>query len=211
MVKNKVVGKLWSNAWLRWALLILGLLLVLALGNFIYYNRLAQKEYETRQQYAGAITEEERTAILRILDESGVPDRISDGQEWAVSWDTQATSGLDVGGTRGVLVHVRWGDGTAVDGEWQYLSCNGTRKLVRSRSYRDITWLSVWIDLPGERVVAYTPLRWPESRLPLVREPGGSKFYRMYDMSTGRFMWYIPLPKWLPNFIKCAPGTYYRD
>ena len=206
-----MINKCWSYAWCRWALLALGLCLVLALGNCMYYNVLAQQEYRTRQQYAGTLTAEERSTILRILDGSGVPERISGGQAWTVSWDTQPTAGLDVGGTRGVLVHVKWERGTSADGEWEYLICSGTRKSARSRSYKDITGLGVWIDLLGERVVAYTPLRLPGSPLPLVQEPGGSKFYRVYDMSTGRFIWYTPPSRWLPNFLKCAPGTYYRD
>ena len=78
------------------------------------------------------LTDEEEQNAAAIVRESGVVERINDGQDWEADFQVSRRAN-SLAGTRGVRVEVVWKDPVDSAGPWALVHCGGTRKVVHEQ------------------------------------------------------------------------------
>lgn len=157
------------------------------------------------------LTVAEQQDAADILRASGIVERINGGQDWEPDLRVlrRATA---LTGTKGIIVEVSWETPWDSAGPWALVHCRGTRKVVHSQGWSQITRLKTWVDVEARSVVGYGVTSLPEDN-PQPRM-GFFNFFslaKVYDVASGRLLLVAPPFLIPPKIILCRPGSYYRD
>lgn len=126
---------------------------------------------------------------LKIIEESGIVDSISGGQDW----ETADLYPADIAGIKAVRASISWKDPVISSGPWKSVRCQGTRQMVMSDPFSNVTHLGVYADLTNKQVVGYS-VSSPEdtetaddTKMPVV-EPIDEKAMKVdvYDFKSGK-------------------------
>ena len=157
------------------------------------------------------LTDEEEQNAAAIVRESGVVERINNGQDWEADFRVSRRAN-SLAGTRGVRVEVVWKDPVDSAGPWALVHCGGTRKVVHKQPWSQITRLVTWVDLEDRSVVGYGVTGQPEDiPQPTMGPTNWFSLLKVYDVESGELLMSAP-PLLIPtDWFLCPPGTSYRD
>lgn len=157
------------------------------------------------------LTVEEQQDAADILRASGIVERINGGQDWEPDFRVlrRATA---LTSTKGIIVEVTWETSWDSAGPWALVHCRGTRKVVHSQSWSQVTRLKTWVDVEARSVVGYGVTSIPEDDpQPSMGFFNFFSLAKVYDVESGKLLLVAPPFLIPPKSILCRPGSYYRD
>ena len=150
------------------------------------------------------LTRGEQQDVVNIAKVSGTVERINGGQTWTAS----SIFRTKIDGTEAIAFLATWEKPVESSGPWPVVRCQGSRKVVTTHQVRNITRLTVFVDMESRNVTAYSvfgPRRdEPDVPKPTVIPLDNDVSIKAYDFATGEIVHDGPFGK-LPKNL-CPPG-----
>ena len=155
------------------------------------------------------LTMQEKEDASRIVQVSGIVERINGGQGWMATRVYRTI----IAGRDGIQFDAIWDEPVDSAGPWTLLQCTGTLRVESSARWRDVTRLVIWVDTQEDSVAGYAVISEPEDVLQPAIDNAQSltDIIRAYSTLTGRLLYVGPSALSPPRAILCESGTYYRD
>ena len=155
------------------------------------------------------LSDAEKESALNVVKASGVIKNISGGQDWeAENFFRVKIAGA---GTEGIRLEAVWDDPVDSAGPWYFIKCAGTRKLMSTQPWNQITRILFWVDMENEAVAGFVPFFRKGEILPTPEAGHEEKVGKIYDVESGDIVYDGTLGS-LPSKERfCLPGTIYRD
>jgi hypothetical protein len=109
------------------------------------------KDAPSNVQACPPLAVSDNQAAVEIARQSGVIDRIAQGQPWTPSRFFRSPI---AGTSNGVVFNVTWEHGVESDGPWTLVRCQGTRMVSLADTWASIRQLRVHVDVERREVVA---------------------------------------------------------
>ena len=104
------------------------------------------------------LTIQEKEDAVRIVQVSGIVERINGGQGWMATRVYRTI----IAGRDGIQFDAIWDEPVDSAGPWALLQCTGTLRVESSARWRDITRLVIWVDTQEDSVAGYAVISEPE-------------------------------------------------
>ena len=155
------------------------------------------------------LTMQEKEDAVRIVQVSGIVERINGGQGWMATRVYRTI----IAGRDGIQFDAIWDEPVDSAGPWTLLQCTGTLRVESSARWRDVTRLVIWVDTQEDSVAGYAVISEPEDvpQPAIDNAPSLTDIIRANSTLTGRLLYVGPSVLSPPRAILCESGTYYRD